>query len=170
MAVWDVQHLHSRHHKSGFDCGIPSLNEWLIKRASQFDRKGLARTFVATVPDDQRVLGYYALANHRVIHEALPEVEAKGLPRLDVPVALLARLAVDRTVQKQGLGTFLLIDALRRVQSIAEHIGIRAVEVDAVDDVARAFYLKFGFQSLLDDERHLFLSMKVVEQLKLPPL
>jgi hypothetical protein len=64
----------------------------------------------------------------------------------------------------------LLVDALRRSVQIAEHIGIRAVEVDALDDDARNFYRKFGFRSLLDDPRHLFLPMHKISKLKLDPL
>jgi GNAT superfamily N-acetyltransferase len=117
-----------------------------------------------------RVLGYYALSNHLVRHEALSEELAKGLPVVDIPVVLLGRLAVDQSVQGQGLGQHLLIDALRRVAHVAEHIGVRAVEVDALDDEARRFYLRFGFFPLLDDQRHLFLPMQVIRKLELPPM
>jgi GNAT superfamily N-acetyltransferase len=130
----------------------------------------MARTYVATKSGDRIVLGYYAISNHRVTHDALPAKEAKGLPRLDVPVVLVGRLAVDRSVQGQGLGSLLLIDALRRSQHLAEHIGVRAVEVDAIDDAARLFYLKFGFVPLLDDPNHLMLSMHIIRKLDLPPL
>jgi GNAT superfamily N-acetyltransferase len=114
--------------------------------------------------------GYYTISNHRVIHEALPAGEAKGLPRLDVPVVVLGRLAVDLSVQGQGLGSLLLIDGLRRAQHLAEHVGIRAVEVDAIEDAARQFYLGFGFVPLLDHPNHLFLSMQVIRKLGFPPL
>jgi GNAT superfamily N-acetyltransferase len=97
----------------------------------------------------------------------LPAVEAKGLPRLDVPVVLIGRLAVDQSVQGQGLGALLLVDALRRSAQISEQVGIRAVEVDALDDAAKNFYLKFGFRPLLDDPRHLFMPMHEIRKLKL---
>lgn len=85
-------------------------------------------------------------------------------------MVLLGRLAVDRSVRGQGLGQHLLIDALRRVAHISEHIGVRAVEVESIDDHARQFYLKFGFVPLLDDQQHLFLPMQVIRKLELPPL
>jgi GNAT superfamily N-acetyltransferase len=116
------------------------------------------------------VVGYYAISTHRVVYEALPAAEAKGLPRLDLPLVLIGRLAVDHTVQGQGLGALLLVDALRRSLQISEQVGIRAVEVDALDDAARNFYLKFGFRSLLDDPRHLFLPMHEIRKLKLDPI
>jgi GNAT superfamily N-acetyltransferase len=169
MPQWEIQRLGKDHDRSQFDCGNNALNEWLKQRARQFDRRDLARTYVAVRPGEQSVLGYYAVANHRVSYEALPPEQAKGLPRIDIPVILLGRLAVDKTEQGKGLGGCLLIDALRRAQHIAEQIGIRAVEVDAVDDAARSFYQRSGFLALMDDPNHLFLPMQVIRKLGLPP-
>jgi GNAT superfamily N-acetyltransferase len=169
-ASWGIEKLARHHDRSAFDCGNVMLNEWLQLRAGQYEKKDLARTYVAVRPGDVVVLGYYALATHRVSYEALPPDQAKGLPRIDVPVVLLGRLAVDRTVQGQGLGSLLLIDALRRAQYISEQIGVRAIEVDAIDDAARRFYLKFSFSPLVDDQNHLFLPMHVLRKLDLPPL
>lgn len=169
MASWVIHRLDKGHDRSAFDCGQPMLNDWLKDRAGQFDRRDLSRTFVATRPGEKLVVGYYAISTHRVVYDALPASETKGLPRLDVPVVLIGRLAVDHTVQGQGLGALLLVDSLRRSLQISEQIGIRAVEVDALDEVAKNFYLKFGFRSLLDDPRHLFLPMHEIRKLKLDP-
>lgn len=167
MAVWTIRRLEKRHDRSVFACGQPLLDEWLSERAGQFDRRDLSRTFVATRPDDMIVRGYYALSTHRVVYDALPTVEAKTLPRLDVPVVLIGRLAVDRSVQGRGLGAMLLIDALRRAVQLSANVGIRAVEVDALNEAARGFYTKFGFRPLLDDPRHLFLPLHEIRQLRL---
>lgn len=167
---WAIVRLGPSHDRTSFDCGHPVLNDWLGQRAGQFEKRDLARTYAGTRTGSSIVLGYYAISNHRVAHETLPGGEAKGLPRLDVPVVLLGRLAVDRTAQGQGLGSLLLVDALWRAQHLAEQVGIRAVEVDAVDDAARQFYRRFGFVSLLDDPNHLFLSTQVIRKLRLPPL
>lgn len=170
MATWNVEPLGKQHDRTAFDCGQTVLNDWLQQRAGQFGRRDLSRTFVAVASGTTRVLGYYALANHRVAYEALPADQAQGLPRIDVPVVLLGRLAVDRSVQGQGLGAFLLVDALRRVDYISQHVGVRAVEVDAIDAAARRFYLKFGFLPLLDDSQHLILPIDAIRRLNLPPL
>ncbi len=168
--AWKVQRLGGGHGRASFDCGKSPLNEWLLHFAGQYERRDLARTYVAVREGDPRVLGYYAISNHLVRYDALPEEQARGLPAIDISVVLLGRLAVDKTVQGQGLGRHLLIDALRRVAHVSEHIGVRAVEVDAIDDDARQFYLKFGFVSLLGDQQHLFLPMQVIRKLELPPL
>lgn len=165
MAVWTIRRLEKRHDRSVFACGQPLLDEWLSERAGQLDRRDLSRTFVATRPDDMIVCGYYALSTHRVVYDALPTVEAKTLPRLDVPVVLIGRLAVDQSVQGRGLGAMLLIDALRRAVQLSANVGIRAVEVDALNEAARSFYTKVGFRRLLDDPRHLFLPLHEIRQL-----
>lgn len=170
MSTWSIQRLQRAHGYSTFDCGQPILNEWLKNRAGQFDRRDLSRTYVATRPGESIVCGYYALSTHRVLYEDLPDTESKELPRIDVPVVLLGRLAVDNTAQGQGLGASLLVDALRRAMHISDQIGIRAVEVDAIDETARQFYLKFGFQSLLDNPKHLLMPRHEIRKLKLDPL
>ncbi len=167
---WTIQRLEPSHDRSLFDCGKPALDNWLKRLAGQYERRDLARVYVAVAETDRRVLGYYALSTHHVLSETLPAQQAQGLPPLDVPVILLGRLAVDKTVQGQRLGEYLLVDALRRIQHIADHLGVRAVEVDALDDDARGFYLKYGFVSLTDDRNHLFLPMHIIRQLHLPPL
>ena len=167
---WIVERLGKRHDRTRFDCGNARLNEWLTQRAGQFDRRDLARAYAALRPGEPAVLGYYAVSSHTVRYETLPDDEAKGLPHIDVPVVLLGRLAVDRSVQGLGLGGFLLIDALRRAEHLARHLGVRAVEVDAVDDDARGFYAQHGFIALKDDPHHLLLPMTLVRKLGLPPL
>ena len=169
-SVWIIQRLDKSHDRASFDCGKPELNDWLQRLAGQYERRDLARIYVAVRKGDPRVLGYYAISNHLVRYDALPEDQAKGLPTIDIPVVLLGRLAVDQSVQGQRLGEHLLIDVLRRANHISQHIGIRAVEVDAIDEAARQFYLKYGFVSLLDDQQHLFLPIQVIRKLELPPL
>ncbi len=167
---WDIQRLDKTHDRLAFDCGKPLLNQWLQQLAGQYERRDLARTFVAVRPGHSLVLGYYAISAHQVLYDALPDEQAKGLPTLDIPVVLLGRLAVDQSVQGQGLGADLLVDALRRAEHISLHVGVRAVEVQAIDDDARRFYLKYRFVGLRDDPNHLLLPMRVVRRLALPPL
>jgi GNAT superfamily N-acetyltransferase len=159
-----------RHERSGFDCGLPILNDWLGTKVSQFEKKDMARKYVLIETGNTIVKGFYALSNHTVVYEALPEDHAKGLPQIDMPVVLIGQLAVDRSLQGKGLGEFLLIDALRRAEFLATKIGVRAVEVEAFNDGAKRFYERYGFLTLKDDPRHLFLPMSVIRKLQLPPL
>lgn len=170
-STWSVEPFDKqRHDRTGFDCGAPALNDWLATKVSPYEKKDLARTYVLVEPGRDLIRGYYALSNHTVTFEALPDDQANGLPQIDRPVVLIGKLAVDRTLQGQGLGEFLLIDALRMASYLATKIGIRAVEVDAINETARAFYQRYGFLTLNDDPHHLFLPMTVIRKLDLPPL
>jgi ribosomal protein S18 acetylase RimI-like enzyme len=160
---FEIEPLTTRHDRQSFDCGEPSLNDFLQRFARQNDDKGLGRTFVAVHPGETAILGYYTMASGAVTFDSVPE----KLPRYPIPVIHIGRLAVDMKARGRGLGEWLLIDALRRATMIAEQIGIYAVEVRAVNDMARAFYLKYGFVALLDDPLHLYLPMKTIRQLKL---
>jgi GNAT superfamily N-acetyltransferase len=170
FACWDIEPLSASHQRSDFDCGVPPLNDGLRSLAGQRERRDYARTYVAVETGHCRVLGFYCISSHRVVYEALPPEQSTGLPHIDVPAILLGRLAVDRAVQAQGLGEHLLLDALRRAEHVARSLGVRAVEVHAIDNRARGFYLKYGFVSLHDDRNHLYLPMPLVRKLRLPPL
>ena len=90
--------LSSAHDRAAFDCGDPSLNDFLKHYARQNNEKGLGRTFVAVLPDVSRIYGYYTLSSGAVRSDTLPE----KLPRYPTPVALLGRLAVDESAKGQG--------------------------------------------------------------------
>jgi len=163
--MWTIGDYHPAMDRQSFDCGKAELNDWLMHRATQFQSRNLCRIYVAARPGDSKVLGFYAVAAHAVEYAPLTESQSKGLPRISVPVVLLGQLAVDRSVQDQGLGKALLIDALVRAGNLSKQIGIRAVEVVALDEAARRFYTHFGFESLQDDKRHLFLPISVARKI-----
>ncbi|MGA9768473.1 MAG: GNAT family N-acetyltransferase [Blastocatellia bacterium] len=158
-----IEPLSSKHDRSSFDCGESSLNTYFKQYARQNDEKGLGRTFVAVEPDQTRIEGYYTISTGAVTFEQVPE----KLPRYPIPVVHLGRLAIDLKSQGKGLGEMLLIDALKRAFQVSEQLGIYAVEVRALNDSARNFYLKYGFAPLLDDEFHLYLPMKTIRKLRL---
>lgn len=136
--------LAQQHWLAGFDCGQPALNDWLQRRALQNQQRGATRTFV--VSDGAAVVAWYALASGAVaITEATGRLR-RNMPD-PIPVVLLARLAVDRQHQRRGLGRALLRDAALRVLHAADSIGIRGLLTHAIDDAAKAFYLRLGFDA-----------------------
>jgi GNAT superfamily N-acetyltransferase len=125
------------HDLSGFDCGVPVLNDWLRERALKNESR-FSRSYV--VCDGARVAGYYCLSAGAVQREAAPGKLRRNAPDA-VPVSIIGRLAVDRGYAGRGLGASLLADALRRIAGAAQSIGIAAVLVQAKDEAARAWYL-----------------------------
>ncbi|MEO6363445.1 MAG: GNAT family N-acetyltransferase [Caldimonas sp.] len=161
---WAIEELGSDHDRAAFSCGHESLDNFLKQFASQNQKTGVSRTFVALTPGERIVRGYYSLAAGSVRVTDLNEEQRKRLPRYPVPVAHLGRLAVDQSVQGQGLGSYLLIDALCRVDRADRELGIHAVEVVAIDAAALGFYLKYGFTRLRDDPQHLFMPLQTVRK------
>jgi GNAT superfamily N-acetyltransferase len=159
------EHLQAHHDRAGFDCGKIVLNDFLQKQARQNADRNVGVTHVAVPePNASRILAYYTLLTRTVSSAIIP---AKKLPRGEIGVALLGRLAVDRSAQGQGLGKLCLLRAMTQVELAARELGIYALVLDALDDEARGWYLRlgFGFEILLDDPNHLFLPVATIRQL-----
>jgi len=142
-----VEPLEPTHRVERFDCGREQLDRWLRAYAGQGKRRDTARTFVVRRPNDDEVVGYYTLVASEVEHSMATDAVRRGASkRFPIPVSLIARLAVDRSVQGVGLGRSLLLDALRRTDRASQSVAMRAVLVHALDEKAAAFYTRFGFK------------------------
>lgn len=140
--------LAGHHQVAHFDSGVPSLDDWLERRALQNQASGAPRTFVVCM--DDRVVGYYALASSAVVPAEAPGRSKRNMPD-PIPVVVLGRLAVDRSQQGKGVGRALFQDAARRVLYAASTIGIRGILVHALSAQAKDFYLRLGLlESPLD--------------------
>lgn len=150
--------LGPQHRLEGFDCGKPTLNDWLVRHARQAQGSGSAKTFV--VSEEDRVAGYFSLTVGQIDTLDAPERIRKGMGQYPVPVVILARLAVSRQDQGRGIGIGLLQDAIRRTLLIAEQAGIRAMLTHPIDEEAARFYSRFGFIGSPLREQQLLLLLK----------
>ncbi len=155
-----IELLNKKHQRENFDCGEESLNQFLKKYARQNQEKGFSRTFVAVLPNEIEVCGYYALSAGSISFESVPE----NVPRYPIPTVHLGRLATDVQMRGQGLGELLLIDALERTVLAAQELGIYAIELFTLTENAKNFYLKYGFVALKDDDKHLYLPIETLKQ------
>lgn len=149
----------ANHEVADFACGEESLDRWLHRHAGQGERRDATRTFVATEAHGT-VRGYYTLVAGQLEHAGATEAVRKGLSRhFPIPVAILARLAVDERSQGQGLGASLLNDAFERICRAAQEVAVRAVVVHAIDEEAASFYERFGFRGLGTAPRTLMVTL-----------
>lgn len=140
-----IEPLGPHHDRREFTCGRPDLDGWFRERASQDEKRNLARVFVAT--DEEGVAGFYSLSTHTIALTDLPHDLARKLPRYDaLPAALVGRLARAERVRSRGIGELLIADAIRRILSAGQSVAVYAILVDAKDEPASAFYQRFGFR------------------------
>jgi GNAT superfamily N-acetyltransferase len=154
-----VAPLGGGHDRTAFDCGVPALNLYLRNYALQNQKKGMVRNYVTTSVASEVVVAYYSLVYAALEQKRLPAKLVKGVGKYDIPVMLLARLAVDHREQGKGLGKALLKDAILRTLGAAEIAGLKLLLVHAKDQAAADFYRKHGFEPVLDDPLKLFLPM-----------
>lgn len=158
MTLSGPEPLGLQHRLEGFDCGKPTLNDWLVRHARQAQGSGSAKTFV--VSEDARVAGYFSLTVGQIDTLDAPERIRKGMGEYPIPVVILARLAVSLQDQGRGIGVGLLQDAIRRTLLIAEQAGIRAMLTHPIDEDAARFYTRFGFIGSPLREQQLLLLLK----------
>jgi len=134
--------LDESHVLDEFECGEPTLDDWLGRRAAAKQASGASRTFVTCRA--ARVVGYYALAAGAIASNEAPGRLRRNMPD-PIPMMVLGRLAVDRREQGKGLGTFLLRDAVARTGRLAHEMGIVGIIVHAISPDAKRFYQHWGF-------------------------
>lgn len=163
----EFESLAEDHHRVDFDCGEEALNLYLSHFARQDMRRELARTFIVKKKEDCKILGYYTLSSGAIDVQELPDDIVKQLPKYPIPVARLARLAVDKEQQGNGYGELLLIDALYRTSLAGESMGIYGMGIygmviDVKHEKAKQFYQRYGFESISLNPLLLFASLKVL--------
>ncbi|MCH8240652.1 MAG: GNAT family N-acetyltransferase [Proteobacteria bacterium] len=159
-AAWPPSPLCEDHDLAHFDCGVASLNDWLLEYALWNQTNGYTRTFVICPPGTNHVVGYYALASGMIVRDELHRRHRSHPAPREIPVALLARFAVDKNHQGQGVAAALLRNALLNAASASQTVAFRAVVVDALSEQIASFYKKYGFQETRKNNLKLILPMQ----------
>lgn len=163
MLRWQEAPITRAHARDAFDCGDVAMNEFLRRFARQSHEQDAAKTFLAIdAADGKTILGFYSLAPASVDYARTPEIVRRRLARYDVPGFRLARLAVARHMQGQGLGGQLLLAAGRRCLRAAAEVGGVVLVIDAKSERAAAWYASYGASALLDAPRTLVLPLATV--------
>lgn len=160
-AVLEEQAFDSeRHDRAGFSCGVPELDEYLQRFATQHRRRGISTVFVLIDPAaPNEVLGYYTLSAAEVDAAQLRDADRKKLPRYPVPCFRMGRLACRSDRQGQGLGRLLIACAVDRCLQARRQVAAYALIVDAKDHQAAAFYHHYGFARCTDSPTTLYLPL-----------
>jgi GNAT superfamily N-acetyltransferase len=164
VQAWHEESIGKKHDREGFDCGEPAQNEFLHRYARKSHELGGAKTFLAIDDADRKkILGFSSLTPASVEYARTPEIIRRGLARYDVPGFRLARLAVDRRHQGQGLGGQLLLAAGRRCLRASAEVGGVVLVIDANSERVAGWYSGFGAVPLSDAPLCLLLPLATVE-------
>ena len=163
VSAWHEEPIARQHAQENFDCGDATLNDFLRRHARKNHEQGGAKTFVAVDDsNNRRILGFYSVSPASVAYERTPALLKRGLARYEVPVFRLARLAVDRSAQSQGLGGQLLLAAGRRCLRVATETGGVALLIDAKNERVASWYASYGAVPLEDTSLCLVLPFKTI--------
>lgn len=145
----------AQHDRSAFSCGFGPIDNFLKSSLSDQTRNGMVTAWIATAEGDPAVLGFYTLGALAVRANLGPtKWQRAGVP--DIPVIYIRAVAVHRDMQGKGLGTALVVDAMRRCLGIAEQMGAAAIVLDVLEDEhferRTKFYADLGFHPLRDPD------------------
>lgn len=160
----------ARHDRTGFDCGVARLNNFLQLSARKQQQADIARVYVALRPGDPKVLGYHAMNAYSLTADHLGPLRPKATPPHNtLPAIYLSMIAVGRATQRAGLGSILLDHAKQKALVVADSIGAHAVVLDVLDDDGDAaqriaWYAKHGFQPFPDAPLKMFLPIRTIRE------
>ncbi len=147
-----------------FNCGIDELDQYLRQFSIPNDKKNIGKTFVAveeSKPD--KPIGYYTVSMAQILFTDLPDSIKKGIPKYPVPAMRIGKLAVDSNFKGMRIGSFLLKDAFMRAVNISSEVALYCVIVDALNEAAKSFYLKYGFVAFEENPLTLVISLNTIK-------
>jgi len=157
-----------KHQRLSFSSGKDSPDRFLHENAHQAAAKGLSKTYVAVGEAAETVIfGYYTVTTTHIVVGELPDAIARKLklPKHELPASLIARLAVSENVKGRGVGSLLLMDAMRRCALVASEVGGVAIVVDALEEPTVPFYERVGFRRFELGSLRMFIPMATVQEM-----
>ncbi|MBI3420286.1 MAG: GNAT family N-acetyltransferase [Proteobacteria bacterium] len=139
--------------RARFDCGQNSLNHWFQRHAWNNQVENISRVSVICDKVTGDIAGFVTLSSTHIQRAHLPKSYQRHKPD-PVPVTLLGQLAVHMDYQGEGHARALLLFALRTAFRASQEIASFGVLTHPIDNEARAFYLRWGFEDLSSDPHH----------------
>lgn len=162
--TWLSTGLTEQHRLDDFDCGVDSLNRWLIHDARRADRQDTCRVYVWTQRGDNRVVAYFAINPTQINRE--DDGISRSAAVLDrAPAFMISKVAVDQQIQGQGNGKDLVFDAIGRIVGVAQLGGGRLIVVDAIDQNAHAFYQNLDFIPVEKNDHRLYMKVATARRI-----
>lgn len=130
-----------------FHCGEEEIDQWVLKADKRHGRLE-ARVTTAHFAGNPTPVAFYALASALEDDRALKTAGGRSFfsKAGHFSCVQLQYLAVQRTLQKQGIGPLVTVAAIRDFAHVALKVGVCALTVVALDRRRGDFYKKLGFK------------------------
>lgn len=151
-----VEPLDPKHNRGAFVCTNSTIQNYCRNNARKNNDAYMVRVFVACYGTSMDVLGYYylALTSYKIGEgtgtiKHLDAASDHKFQRVEaVPAVYLGMIGVHSGYQNLGIGRLMILDAVQRTAKIAQHAGLYALTLDALDEGVAGYYRdKFGFQA-----------------------
>jgi GNAT superfamily N-acetyltransferase len=155
--------LDSKMNRAAFCCGEPELDNFFHDFAGEHHEKYLARVTVALYEGD--LVGYYWLAAQSHASGRLSEEAIGKLERIEfAPCIYLGMIGITEKLQGNGIGKALMLHAFAKTLEVAEHVGVYALTLEAIDEQKAATYKRWGFTPFIEGELLMFIPVATIRK------
>ena len=138
---YSLEKMTEHHGVSSFDCQNSYLNDFLQKKALHESKRDLSLTFILSdrISTPPAVIGYFTLRSDSYYPEDISGIDL-------IPVIELVALARDTRYRNEGIGDYLLIEALRNVKRVSDLVGVAGLHLFPTRE-GRILYKRYNFRS-----------------------
>lgn len=146
--TYRIVRLAPEHDLGAFDCGEEYYNSWLAHHAREADSRGTSAVYLLVClngeASDPKVAGYFAICPTTVQSDGAPNQVKRSIMR-QAPGWLLAKLALDLSLQGGTWGRELLREAIEEIVRAASSGGGQVIVVDPENEKVFTWYRAQGF-------------------------
>lgn len=146
-----------------FDCGFNKVNEWAQSHGYAQNVSGRIRTWLC-LSNANEVVGFFALKTIPLTLKSETN-RLKSLAEGTSSSVLLAQMGLQKEHRGNGLGTHLVVEALRKALEADKQSAVGSVTVDAATPELVPFYQENGFTLTRTEENRLVMKMSRVRKM-----
>lgn len=159
-----IEPLDESHSREAFCCDNEIIDGFFAQRALKDHARYKVRVRVAVSDTHDAPVGFYSLA----LKTLAPQKNLFGIGNKfgerQIPAVYLAMIATDKSVQKKGVGTDLMLHAFEATLKIADLAGTACLTLDAVDEEKALWYEKLSFQRLEPNGLSMYIPIATVRE------
>lgn len=139
-----------------YSTGSQELVDFFNNSAKKCIKELISRVFIIK-NNESKIVGFMAISLKSIEKAKLSRKKTKGL--YNRPAIVIGQLIIDEDSQGKGYGARAIQFVIRIAYFMRKFLPCRLLFVDAIDDNAKKFYEKHGFQAIPEDPSTLVLDL-----------